>query len=313
MIPFLSEDQLPLLERARKQRARDVLRPMVVIRYPAAEIDLSLRLWEMQRDGFDVTAIDRDQFNWDLRSYEDQATDLLQSLDGARLRRAGRSTVLLAKMSTLRNEIVDQSELRRLALSLYEQRNELMEAEFRAKRRVHDLNQHFVRILAANLPQETAASLTQWYSEAACPVVFPDPFDIEFVLQTALTLDDLSADQRVVLEGARMRYCDQRDAFAEKMTREYLDWNDLIGRRAGTHTTDEYDAYQATMERYQHRRQEAADNEMGVLLSTFTQEQLDGLDSALTQYNRQLAGFAAVVERRARRMGGMRRWPRPLD
>ncbi len=310
MSPYLSDDQLELIDRAYDQRRRDVLRKYLFFGFPGADLDVALRLWELQQSGVEAQPNDREEFRWDLSSYERQATALFEALDVARINRTGHTTVLLAELNTLRQRIPDRDEFLQSTVDLRARFFRLHEAEYQAKRRIHDLNQRFIARLCSNLNGECAEELRSWFHEAAYPVVFPNPFDVTDIVRSALLLDDLSEEQRVILNSMKLGYNDQTEAYSDKMMREYMNWYALHTPRSGVFSPKEYDLYQATMMRYQRRRMEAAEELIAILETTLESSQLDSISVEFVRYEKQVATFEAARQKRAAING---QWPGPFD
>lgn len=295
LIPFLTDEQLQQLDRVRDQRRRDVHRQCFITRSPGANLDLSHRLWEMKREGIDCTPIDADKFDIDLREYERNATTALARISSSREQSWGEHSLLLA----LGNEAMsDPQGVDELYVQSIRDRLEAMgRRRHQACRAMHDLNRKYLEILGSNLSQETATSLKRWFFEKSYPVVYPDPYDAENIIEAAISLDDLNEATRVVIDSFAVQYYQTRDQSSDAMVRACLDWYKTVENRMLTLIPSENEAYQERMNDLQDRRRKAADEAIALLQSSLTPEQFDRLSAAIDERLEKIAWFERIRQR----------------
>jgi hypothetical protein len=167
---LVSEPQSSLVEVVRMRRER-VRAQQVRSPFPAYPFDFDVLMLEMSQQGLDLTPVDTDTFEGLLMSWRHAATTLHQQ--HARLRRAAiaENTLFPARL----NAMVAKDGPTQEAYAFAEEQYRVAEPPTQAARRLFDLNQQYVALVAAQLPADAGQYLRARFEVVAFPALFPDP------------------------------------------------------------------------------------------------------------------------------------------
>lgn len=307
MTPYLTDDQLPFIDRVRAQRTRDLSIAFIVLKSPGTNIDLSKQLWRMGYSGIDCTPTNQVQFTIDIEDYESIATRLYSRMASNQREMWAEVSILLATLSELSvQEGENQAKQNALLAELAHAEQKTCEIN----RPIHDLNSKYIGILSANLPSETADALATWFAEQSYPVVYPNPFDLRGVVDAVLGLDAIDDEQHALIETIAAAYREKTDVLSMKMVQKYLEWRRLIEPRSLRFSSDEYDRYQQSMSDLQRERKKASEEVLTIIHSILGDNSLATLRSPLQEYEKRVAAFETIREKLA---ASQRLWPTPFD
>lgn len=317
LIPFLTDEQIAGLERAKYARIRD--RWIVFFRgSPGTNIDLTMAVSLMKSNAFDMQPLDPIQFDQDSLQYEKSLAEALVQATDVHFANIREASPIRAEMQEFANttiarqrdgEVVDEAEFVSQYTAIKAGLLPLNDRRHLANRRIHDLHCEFLDHVEAQLPEVTAKELIHWFRKAAYPIVYPDPFDAESAFESALAIMSLDIEQHTVLDAMAMNYIQQRDLLSSKMVKEYLDWHAFVERRAG-YKEEPYQQYRKTMLRLQLQRKENAAQAIAVLTSTLNEAQQRQMQGVLGKYDQSAGSFDPKRSRLGQE--GLQ-WPGPWD
>lgn len=295
--PFLTDAQKQLLPRLSDARIR--ARWLEFIRgCPGANLDLSIELWHLAQGGRDLGQ-PNEELEAALLQYERELTQLVQTaidlrvsnmLDGGAIRLDMQELVEAADAEARASGSFDEPAFIDRFRSLRWEKDQLNARRYQAYERIQKLNLEYVERLASLLPSDTGALLREWFMETAHPVVYPDPFDAQIVIDATLALEDLGADQRATIEAVADAYEQRRDRLGIAMARAYRQWHKTEGSSDGFNE-DRYIEYRDRMRTLQMQRQSNSREATNVLRSLLSSGQLSAIQSALKTYEDTAAAF----------------------
>lgn len=306
MTPFLSDEQLALMERVRRMRRRERSRS-VATAYPGANVDLIEMLYELNVDGYTVVPSDAQVFDEVMAVYENELTSRLRRAAEQRIDVFCKDLTVRRQTAELVHTIDDRVELREAVRPLHEARMALYENAVAADRSVYRLNATYLPRLAELLPMQTAAALVDAYQQTVFRPLYPDPYDATEILEQAQADADVNGDQHAFLLTIKAEYESKRASIAQQMEQKYLQWREQVELRSG-YNPDEYDEYQQEMQSLQQRRQEAAHAALESLIDLLDDQQIHRISSLIDAFQQRAAEFE---QRRAElaRLGQV--WPGP--
>jgi hypothetical protein len=309
---YLSEEQLQLLEHVRKQRRRARCNA-AHCRFPGGMTDVSVMLHRALEEGLDVTPRDPEMFQLLMEEYDSATTPLFEKRLKANLRVQTEGNVLMARAAELWAGFAPGAEAKQAAEEIDRDRRALNRQEMRAARRIQELNRMYLRLLTAELPAVTRRLLVDRFNESTYPVVYPDPYNVEVVLEVALALPDLDDKQNAELTAVHELYEGQQDEVTNQMRKRYLDWKMETGVISG-YGFDEYDAYTEAMRKLQRSRQALAEMALTMVRDTLTEQQMGEIAPKVTAWKDRVEAFEAHDEsiRERFHLAGWQ-WPRPYD
>lgn len=231
---LLTEGQLALLETMRlhreRSRAKETGSP-----FPAFHYDLEAQLFALKAGGMDVTPSNSEVFNNLMQSWRSAATSLHNRLHDETMELVYEGNLVRAELM-----LIDPVEHPRRRSELEEEFHNYTRKMTKTARRILDLNQQYVRMIADLLPAETANQLNRDFCRTTYRSFYPDTCDLADVFEAvrkcglndvqAAAVDAYHADWKAVVEPVMQR-----------MLQEYLEWREQMcifsGYRQADHST----------------------------------------------------------------------------
>lgn len=291
----LSESQLPMLDRVRKQRQRARSNRRSA-RYPGGDIDLTMFLYALHKHGFDTIPSDPAVLDALLAEYDAAVTLLFKRRAQAIVRISGEGTVLLASRLSM-GAVREGSERWTVAKELRAKSKQLNRRLVDLEKRIHDLNVRFVSAVAETLPDATGRELRRRFRELAYEPVYPDPTDVTHLFEAALAIEPLSSEQRADLEANKDVSAAKQLSLCQRMKDRYLDWREFHGIEWGL-PPGTLSLYERDMQKLQEARVENAELAVELLTAILAPEQFRELEEALSWFQTKLRNHKFFVDRR---------------
>jgi hypothetical protein len=300
---LLSDRQVPLLEIVRMRRGR-MVGQMIGSPFPALNFDLDDTLAAMMRQGVDVTAKDGVAYDGIMSAWRAGAQALITQHAALRRKLISERISFPARLKRMVATTGETPEAHEFANAQYR----LGEPSTQAARRLLDLNQQYVDLIAAEIPPLAGQYLRDHFNLAAYPALFPDPADMRRVFEELGGLN-LTDEQRTTIEGIRSDCETTNAATLEVMKRDYLAWKEKTCIRSGF-IFDEYNPYADDMQRMQQARIDKCKAAILAIETTLNPDQLNAIRGEYELWRGWLESFEkkrqAVIERHGR-------WPGPYD
>lgn len=294
---LLDQDQLPFLERVRKQRQRTRWNEFSSP-YRMGRIDLTLLLSGLpELDTLGESA--RQELDELLAAYERDITPLSEKRYKAVVK-ANLEVPALKAPFRLSPADFDPEAVEQLMVQYEEVLKKvarLNRAYIGPAKRIHTLNRQYLASIAAMLPTSAGVELKRRFREQAYRSIYPNLFDVSDLLLTSLEIEGLTTDQRSIIDATLVSYTQRNRQACEKMERRYLIWQEFLAEKLQK-PRDEVDAYQTDMRRLDNMRQEAAVNAIAMLKAILLPPQLQEIAQMMLETEQR---FLIAEEDRARR------------
>lgn len=204
---------------------------------------------------------------------------------------------------------IDPAESAKQGALIRERMYPQFEKQYEVYMRLYEHNLLYLQKLCDLLSPDTSMELRRWFQESAYPVIYPDPFDAEIVFDLVLGHDNLSIEQRTIIEAISQSFVDRRESLSTEMIRQYIDWRGLM-KRTSRLNEQQYAKYVAVMRGLQSRRRQNAEENLAVLVATLTTEQLSQVQKAIDEFNSRAAEFDYTTSSIP---NSGHEWPGPID
>ncbi len=309
MIPFLIPEQIERLDRARNLLTRYRCRASHG-KFPGSNVDLSAKLFNIQRTAMAPIALNHPQFDLHLADYESRATRLFESALAQRLETILSGTRIRAQLNESAMSRASPDQLTNTIESLQSAFKEQTNALLRANRAIHDLNRKYVAIFSDDLSEEHALELIHWFRNDVYRPVYPDIHDIAEIIDASLQLEGVSENTYAILKAKQLEFQDRQNELSRSMIREYLAWWEHVEVQSG-YRLDLYEQYTARLQELQTRRQQNAQRGIELITAMLSPDQVDTLAPLLQTYADKVDAFNK--RRHELQQHSRFDWPDPYD
>lgn len=285
-------DQIDLVlaeaQRAQLMRVRDLRTRMrcteVPFHYAGSQVDLTVMLY---RGGLGSRFEPRDQeaFQIAIQDYEKQVTNLFSKHERTLLDLIVREMRFLTSIddpSVDPNDPEQSARAKAYAESVVAECVAMTTEATRLDRQLLLVNNRYVDVIAATLPDEPARAFLATFRSVAYPSVYPNPFDITAILDNARILVTLNDDQALALAEIAKLYEKEEKHLSSSMVRRFVEYRDAyLQRRVFDYPA--HAQFKQDMTALQNDRSALADKTLvqinGVLLPEQSAEIADEIDT----------------------------------
>lgn len=261
---ILAEEQLANLALVRD--IRQIVRTRVAgNEFPGSTINLAVILLE---DGLwkEFQPREPEAFSLVLQKYCRESAELLQ---------LNHDAVLMAMKGEgqLSMDPAQKSSEASVQMELYDRYLALSEPCHGAGKRLNQCNVAYLKQLCELLSPENASKLKQRFNNAAYPAVFPNPFVIDAVFETAQRVETLSPDQIQAIAAAAGIYREHSESVSIRMMERYIRfWDEWLEHKS--FDQHEQETFRDDMTAFQVERRRIANAAMDEIVSILTGEQI---------------------------------------
>ena len=299
---FLGESQLETLETVRLMRERSNDRCFVSI-FPAFYFDLDFALISLVDEGVDVTPDDPEAFSELMHAWRIAAGSLYA-------RHAEDARLGLKEGLVLRAEMDDASERGQadLAADLERRFMRVREPATRTARRILELHESYVELLAERLPAMARQRLLDGFHLAAYKPFTPDPCDLTRIF-AAVEEQELSLDQQKRIEEICKPWRAADQAARDRMVADYLKWREDTCTLM-SYSSEDFARYSKKMIATFDSRIASAEASMTAVLEILTKSQRREMKKHIDKWRNAVVLSRDEQEKTKARHGG---WPAPME
>lgn len=294
----LSESQLPMLDRVRKQRQRARSNRRRA-RYPGGDIDLTMFLYALHKRGFDTIPSDPAVLDALLAEYDAAVTPLFKRRAQAIVRISGEGTVLLASRLSM-GAVREGSERWMVAKELRAKSKQLNRKLVHVEKRILNQNVLYLNAMADVLPEREARGLVGAFQQLVYEPVYPDPTDVRHLFDAVFELPSLSIAQRADVEATGVLIDVRQGTLCDRMSRRYLEWREFQGIEWGL-PAGALPAYEKDMQDLDSKRKENAELAIALITDILLPEQSDEMANTISSSLSRIRDHELIVDRRFHR------------